>query len=105
MVRESSTLWQKHPIQSKFYSTSDRPQDIYLVLQTAQALNEPDLLLYWVTNTPEGNVIPAGAQFVGAFTTGKAFLLPLQEKRAGHLVLFSRAHQTVFDTARVEKLP
>jgi hypothetical protein len=105
MVRESSTLWQKHAIQSKFYSKSDRPQDIYLVLQPAQELNEPDLLLYWVTNTPEGNVIPAGAQLVGAFTTGKAFLLPLQEKHAGHLVLFSRAHQTVFDTARVEKLP
>ena len=104
VVRESSNLWQKHPIQSKFYSKSDRPQDIYLVLQPAQELNEPDLLLYWVTNTPEGNVIPAGAQFVGAFTAGKAFLLPLQEKRAGHLVLFSRAHQTVFDTARVEKL-
>jgi hypothetical protein len=105
MVRESSTLWQKHPMQAKFYSKSDRPQDIYLVLQTAQALNEPDLLLYWVTNTPEGDVLPAGAQFVGTFTTGKAFLLPLQENRAGHLVLFSRAHQTVFDTARVEKLP
>lgn len=105
IVRESSTLWQKHPIQSKFYNKSDRPQDIYLVLQPAQELNEPDLLLYWVTNAPEGNVLPAGAQFVGAFTTGKAFLLPLQEKRAGHLALFSRAHQTVFDTARVEKLP
>ena len=105
IVRKSSTLWQKHPIQSTFYSKSDRPQDIYLVLQTAQALNEPDLLLYWVTNTPEGNAIPAGAQFVGTFTTGKAFLLPLQEKRAGNLVLFSRAHQTVFDTASVEKLP
>ena len=105
MVKESSTLWQKHSIQSKFYSKSDRPQDIYLVLQPAQELSEPDLLLYWATNAPEGNVLPANAQFVGAFTTGKAFLLPLQEKRAGHLVLFSRAHQTVFDTARVEKLP
>ena len=105
MVRESSTLWRKHSIQSKFYSKSDRPQDNYLVLQPAQELNEPDLLLYWVTNAPEGNVLPAGAQFVGAFTTSKSFLLPLQEKRAGQLVLFSRAHPTVFDTARVEKLP
>ena len=104
-VRESSTLWQKHAIQSKFYSKLDRPQDIYLVLQPAQELNEPDLLLYWVTNAPQGNVLPADAQLVAAFTTGKSFLLPLEEKRAGHLVLFSRAHQTVFDIARVEKLP
>jgi hypothetical protein len=98
-------LWQKHAIQSKFYSRSDRPQDIYLLLQPEQELNEPDLLLYWVTNVPQGNVLPADAQLVAAFATGKAFLLPLEEKRAGHLVLFSPAHQTVFDTARVEKLP
>jgi hypothetical protein len=105
MVRVSSTLWQKHPIQSRFFSKSDRPQDIYIVLQPVQELNEPDLLLYWLTKAPEGNVLPAGAQLVGAFITGKAFHLPLQETRAGHLVLFSPAHQTVFDTARVEKLP
>jgi len=105
IVRESSNLWQKHAIQSKFYSRSERPQDIYLLLQPEQELNEPDLLLYWVTNVPQGNVLPADAQLVAAFATGKAFLLPLEEKRAGHLVLFSPAHQTVFDTARVEKLP
>ena len=28
MVRESSNLWQKHSIQSTFYSKPDRPQDI-----------------------------------------------------------------------------
>jgi len=105
MVKESGNLWQTHAIQSRFYSKSDPPRDIYVVLQPAQELNEPDLLLYWVTNAPEGNVLPADAQLVAAFTTGKAFLLPLGEKRAGHLVLFSPAHQTVFDTAKVEKLP
>ena len=104
-VGESSDLWQKHTIQSKFYSRPDRPQDIYLVLQPAQDLNEPDLLLYWATDTPKRNVLPAEAQLVGAFITGKAFLLPLEQKRAGYLVLFSPAHQTVFDTARVETLP
>ena len=66
---------------------SDRPQDIYVVLQPAQELNEPDLLLYWATNAPQGNALPAEAQLVGPFATGKAFLLPLNEKRAGHLVL------------------
>jgi hypothetical protein len=105
IVRESSNLWQKHALQSKFYSKSDRPQDIYLVLQPAQDLNEPDLLLYWAANAPQGNALPREAQLVGAFTSGKAFLLPLHEKGAGHLVLFSPAHQTVVDTARVEKLP
>jgi hypothetical protein len=105
MVTESSTLWQKHSIQSRFYSKPDRPLDTYLVLLPAEGLNEPDLLLYWATNAPQGNFLPEDAQLVGAFTTGKAFLLPLNGKGAGHLVLFSPAHQAVFDTARVEKLP
>ena len=105
MVRESSTLWQKHSIQSKFYRKPDRPLDTYVVLSPAEELNEPDLLLYWATNSPQGNVLPGEAQLVSAFTTGKAFLLPLNQKRAGYLVLFSQAHQTVFDSARVEKLP
>ncbi len=95
MVRESSTLWQKHSI----------PLDTYVVLLPAEELNEPDLLLYWATNAPLGNILPGEARLVGALTTGKAFLLPLNEKAAGHLVLFSPAHQTVFDIAKVEKLP
>ncbi len=105
MVRESSTLWQKHSIQSRFYRRPDRPLDTYVVLSPAEQLNEPDLLLYWATNAPQGNVLPREAHLVSAFKAGKAFLLPLNEKGAGHLVLFSQAHQTVFDTARVETLP
>ncbi len=105
VVRESSNLWQKHSIHSKFYSSSDGSQDIYLVLQPAESLNEPDLLLYWDTNALQGNVLSGGAQLLGAFSTGKVFRLPLNEKRAGTLVLFSPANQTVLDTAAVEKLP
>ena len=42
MVWESSNLWQKHAIRSRFYRKSERPQDIYVVLQPAQDLHEPD---------------------------------------------------------------
>ena len=104
-VTDSSVLWLNHAVQSKFYGESDRPQDIYVVLQPAEELNEPDLLLYWASDAPQGNALPGNAQLVGAFTTGKAYLLLLNEKPAGHLVLFSPAHQTVVDYARVEKLP
>src|SRR5258708_37018520 len=54
VVRESSNLWQKHAIQSKFYSTSDRPQDIYVVLQPAEELNERALLFYWASTARAG---------------------------------------------------
>jgi hypothetical protein len=105
VVRDSSNLWQRHAIRSKFYSTSDRPQEIYVLLLPAQDLHEPDLLLYWFTNPLQGKVLSGKAQLLGAFPAGKAFLLPLDENRAGHLALFSPAHQAVIDTARVEKLP
>jgi hypothetical protein len=105
LVRESRNLWQKHAIQSKFYSSPDRPVDTHVVLLPAQELNEPDLLLYWAAIAPEGNSLPKEARLVGAFTTAKVFPIPLNEKPAGYLILFSPAHQTVFDTARVETLP
>ena len=105
VVRESSNLWQNHSIHSTFYSRSDRAQDVDVVLHSTQDLNSPDLLLYWADNAPQGNALPGEAKLVGAFRTSKAFLIPLNEKRTGYLVLFSSAHQNVFDTARVEKLP
>jgi hypothetical protein len=104
-VRESGNLWQNHTIHSTFYRRSDRSQEIDVVLQSAEDLNVPDLLLYWAADAPEGNVLSEEARFVGAFKTGKAFPIPLNGKRTGYLVLFSSAHKSVFDTARVEKLP
>ena len=52
LVRESNGLWTQHSIDTKFYGTSRSPKDTYVVLRSTQALNEPDLLLYWATNTP-----------------------------------------------------
>lgn len=92
-------------MRSMFYSMPQRPQDIYIALRPTQELNEPDLLLYWSASTPQGSALPGGAQLVGEYTAGKAFLLPMGEKRSGYLVLFSLAHQLVVDTGTVEKLP
>lgn len=105
LVSESSNLWQKHSILSKFYSKPDRRLDRYVELLPAHELNEPDLLLYWAANAREGNVLPGDSQLVGTFNKGRNFLLPLNQEGASHLVLFSPAHQTVFDAAAVEKLP
>jgi len=94
-----------HAIQTTFYSTSGSPQDICLLLQPEQELNEPDLLLYWAATAPQGNSLPKTARLVGAFAKGKVFPFAVNDKRAGYLILFSQAHQTVFDTASVETLP
>ena len=95
MVRESGGLWRKHAMQSMFYSMPERPQDIYVALRPTQEFNEPDLLLYWTASVPQGSALPWMAHLVGEYTAGKAFLLPMNEKRSGYLVLFSLAHQMV----------
>ena len=105
LVRESNRLWTQHSIATRLYGRSDGPKDIYVVLQPMQALNEPDLLLYWSTNTLQGNSLPSESLLVAPYAADEAFALPLDEERAGNLILFSLAHQTVFDSARVEKLP
>ena len=105
LVSKSGILWQKHSMHTEFYGDSTRPQNVYVVLRAEHELNEPDLLVYWSANEPKGNALPGDAQLVGAFTNSNALLLPLDEKRSGHLVLFSLAHQNVFDTAAVERLP
>jgi hypothetical protein len=109
LLRKSDTLWQKQTIRSEFYSDSNQHGDIFFVLipvasQQAQDAIEPDLLLYWSTDQPQGDSVPPHAQLLGAFIGGKVFTLPVSLGRTGYLVLFSLPHHTVFDTARVETL-
>jgi hypothetical protein len=104
LVMKSDSLWKKHAIQSQFYRDPSK-HDIYVVLLPARALNDPDVLLYWAANLPQGGSLPTDAQLVGSFAAGKAFVLPSSAEPGGHLVLFSLAHQALVDTATVEKLP
>jgi hypothetical protein len=105
LVRESNGLWMQHSIATKFYGGSDSPKDMYVVLRPVQPLNEPDLLLYWSTNTPQGNSLPSDSMLVAPYKADEALALPLDRERAGNLILFSLAHQTVVDSAKVERLP
>ena len=91
-------------MRTEFYSDSNRPGEIDVVLTSAKDLNEPDLLLYWSVDSPSGDSLPSTARLVGPFTAGKPFVLPLSGDQSGYLVLFSLAHETVFDAAKVEKL-
>jgi hypothetical protein len=104
LVRTSGTLWRKHAMRTEFYSDSTRPGEIEVVLIPNEEFNEPDSLLYWSVDPPSGDSLPAGTRLVGPFIAGKPFVLPVSVTGSGYLVLFSLAHQTVFDTAKVEKL-
>src|SRR5271165_4379697 len=73
LVRESNGLWTQHAIATKFYGRSDRPKEIYVVLRPMQPLNEPDLLLYWSINRPQGNSLPSESILVAPYTADEAF--------------------------------
>jgi hypothetical protein len=105
LVRKSGTLWPKHGMRTEFYNDSSRPGDIEVVVGPTKDVNEPDLLLYWSVDPPSGDSLSAGARLVGPFIAGKPLVLPQNVDRYGYLVLFSLSHQTVFDMAKVEKLP
>lgn len=105
LLSSSDRLWQTHVIQTAFYADSNTPDSLYVTLHPAQDPGEPDLLLYWATSQPSGDSLPAGAKLLGAFAAGKTFMLPRDLAQGDHLVLYSLAHQSVFDTAAAEKLP
>jgi hypothetical protein len=105
VVRKSGALWSKHVMPTVFYADSNGPADIDVVVKPSEELNEPDLLLYWTQERPAGDSLPSSARLIGPFIAGKSFVLSLNVDRVGYLVLFSLPHQTVFDTAKVERLP
>ena len=105
LARKSDSLWREHSIETEFYLNSNRPGEILVALHISQALNEPDLLLYWSMEHPTGASLPPTSQLLGPFAADKPFTLPLNADGGGYLVLFSLAHQSLFDTARMEKLP
>jgi hypothetical protein len=49
--------------------------------------------------------LPSASILIAPYAADEAFALPLEKEGAGNLILYSLAHQTVFDWARVEKLP
>ncbi len=104
VIATSSRLWHKHALTPVFYSDSAHPGEIDVVLTPAQEWNDPDLLLYWSAISSRGDSVPAAAQLLGAFVAHHPLTLPTNFA-PGYLILFSVAHQSVFDTAQLEKLP
>lgn len=105
LVKQLATLWQRHAMQAEFYEDATHRGGISVVFRPAGQLNEPDLLLYWSPEKPVGESLTAGACLLGRFVAGKPLSLPSESDRTGYLVLYSVAHQTVIDAAKVEELP
>jgi len=104
LLRKSSALWPQVAIDTTFYADSSHPGNLDVVFHPTKDLNEPDLLVYWSAISPSGDSLPADAQLIGHFVADKLLALPANASLGGYIVLFSLPHQSVFDTAKVEKL-
>jgi len=105
LIRSSSRMWRTRAIRTEFYACSNVPEKLFVALKPARELSEPDLLLYWSAGGPSGDSVPADARLLGAFSPGKALALPAEAAQGGRLTLYSLGHQSVVDTAPMEKLP
>jgi hypothetical protein len=101
LLRSEKSLWQKHAIQTNFYRDSQNRERIDVVLDPSTQLNEPDLLVYWTENKA-GDSLPEDARFLGTFSSGTVISLRSNDGESGHLILYSLAHQEVFDRAALE---
>jgi hypothetical protein len=98
-----SAGWQKHSIETYFYLNPVRDGEIAVILTPKPALDEPDLLLYWAGSDGSGTNL-SQARLLGPFVPNKNYSIPAGERR-GELVLYSLAHATVIDRAKIEGLP
>jgi len=101
----SPPIWRTHSIQTEFYCAPAGADGIYVVLTPAEALQEPDLLLYWSASEPSGERLPPDARLAGPLITGRAISLPQTPSQKGYLLLFSLPNGRVMDVAPVEKVP
>jgi len=97
--------WRAHSIRTEFYCTPAQAGGIYVVLTPADALPEPDLLLYWSASQPAGERLPPDARLAGPLITGRAIALPQVPNQQGYLLLISLPNGRVVDVAPMEKLP
>ena len=98
-LKQSLSLWRKHSIRTSFYRNLNRPEELYVLLNSTDLPSEPDLLLYWSSTQPVQNALPDGARLLGAAERDRALLLPSDLGNGGYLVIYSLAHQAVIDSA------
>jgi hypothetical protein len=105
LLKQSDTLWQRHAIATEFFTDTNDPEKMQVVLHLSQDPNEPDLLLYWSMDQPSGDSLPTGAQLLGSYMADNDYSLPANVGKGGYLLLYSLAHQSLYDFAAVEKRP
>jgi len=102
-IKQSDHLWAKHAIHSAFFRDTSDLTEVQVVLVPLDDLPAPELLVYWSPELSNSDALPRHARLMGAFGTGKPLQLPAKSDHR-FLILYSLAHQSIFDTAPLESL-
>ena len=98
----ASATWDKNSCVTKFYWDAAHEIKVRISFNPARELQDPDLLLYWAN----AGAVPAdlsNAALLGPFHAGEAYSIPPKQV-AGYLILYSLAHRTIVDRAKVKVL-
>ena len=102
-LNQTTAAWAKQTFSTEFYSDANK-SGVRFSLMPLRNLDEPDLLLYWTSQSPTTSPDLSGAHLLGSFREAKSYSLPTGTQRAS-LILYSLAHSEIVDSARVERLP
>ena len=102
-IDSASATWEKNSCVTKFYWDAAHEIKVRISLNPVRELHDPDLLLYWVTNAGAVPDDLSNAVLLGPFLAGKEYSIP-PKRVAGYLILYSLAHRTIVDRAKVKVL-
>ena len=103
-IDSASATWEKNSCVTKFYWDAAHEIKVRISFNPARELHDPDLLLYWATNAGAVPDELSNAALLGPFHAGEAYSIPPKQV-AGYLILYSLAHRTIVDRAKVKVLP
>lgn len=102
-LNQTTTAWAKQTFSTGFYSDA-KSGGVRVTLKPLRDLDEPDLLLYWTSQTDANSPDLTGAHLLGSFRPAKSYLMPSGIQQLS-MVLYSLAHREIVDSARIEGLP
>ena len=102
-LNQATAAWAKQTFSTEFYSDA-RNSEVWFSLTPLRDLHEPDLLLYWTSQSDANSPDLTSAQLLGSFRQSKSYSLPVGTQPVS-LILYSLAHGEIVDSARVEGLP
>jgi hypothetical protein len=95
VVSETTGHWQKEKVRIRLLRTSGEPAT-WVQLSPAHPLPVPDVLVYWSSQLPDKNVLPADARFIGPLDPAVHYRLP--QASGGHIVLYSLPLHRIVDS-------